>query len=372
MKSETEEIFYGKKPNWKHWKPEDFKDEEKVFWSIALALNWYNTKYTDRDYKKSVIEYMQTFKIKNSELVSKVPVDNFTFRLIGGKCQAALSNCILPDKIKESVDNGISELIRLGSSIKEYEVPSISVRDRVKEQASELSAFLEQQVDFYRDYVRGKSPHYKAFDIEAWLTETQPSVMHCEFMLDIFEKSLNEFKLVLVGSDAQLKEAYSYLTKKQIQKIHDFYKSICDFIKVRITIAKSNRKPRKPRKKKPEKVVKKLKYMTKDTSSGVESILPESIVGSYTLITFNVKTKKASIFKADPHGSGLSVKGTTLIGFSEKESIEKTIKKPVEFMTKAKSEGIRSINNYWKSLNTKETLPNGRINKNILILRSFK
>jgi hypothetical protein len=372
MKSETEEIFYGKQPNWKHWKPEDFKDEEKVFWSIAFALNWYNVKYTDRDYKKSVIDYMEKFKVKGKELVVKVPVDNFTFRLIGGKCQAALAHCILPDKANDAIKNGISDLIRIGSSIKDTEIPMISVRERVMEQAMDLSAVIEGEVDKYQLYVRGKYSNYKQFDVESWLAENEPSAMHCEFMLQIFEGSLNEYKLVLAGTDPQLKEAYSHFTKKQLQKVHDFYKNICEFLKVRIIIAKSNRKPRKPRKKKPEKVVKKLKYLAKDTNSGIESIMPESIVGCMTLITFNVKNKKATIFKADENSSGISVKGTTLIGFSEKDSVEKTIKKPVEFMTKAKNEGIRSINNYWKSVKTKENTPNGRINANILILRAFK
>ena len=53
-------------------------------------------------------------------------------------------------------------------------------------------------------------------------------------------------------------------------------------------------------------------------------------------------------------------------------TIEKKMRKPVEFMSKAKSEGIRSINNYWKSQKTKEAKPKGRINAHTLILRSFK
>ena len=371
MKSQTEEIFYGKQPNWKHWKPEDFKDEDRVYWSIALALNWYNTKFTDRDYKNSVIEYMKKFKIEGLEYVSKVPTDDFTFRGIGGRCEAALSHCILPVKVKTNIDEGIANLIKTGKNIHDTNVPVVPVRERVRQQSYELGAYLEQKIDEYESYIRGKMPNYKTFDIESWLTEIAPSAMHCEFLLECFKRGLSEFALVVEGKDAQLKEAYSFLSKKQTQKMHDFYKSICDHLAVRITIAKSNRKPRKKRKKKPEQVIKKLKYLTKDTSSGIESILPESIVGCSTLITFNVKTGKACIFKSDETGPGISVKGSTLIGFSS-ESVEKKMKKPIEFMTKAKTEGIRSINNYWKTQKTKDSSPTGRINTHTLLLRTLK
>lgn len=371
MKSETEEIFYGKQPNWKHWKPEDYKDEDRVFWSIAFALNWYNTKYTDRDYKASVIGYMEKNKIQGVDLVAKVPVDNFTFRSIGGKCQANLSHCILPSKVKEAINEGITTLISVGKHAQVVSAPVVPVRERVRQQSYELGNILERKIDEYESYILGKIPNYKSFDVEKWVNENEPSAMHCEFLLECFERGLNEFKMVLDGKDEQLKEAYSFLTKKQAQKMHDFYKSICDHLRVRIIIAKSNRKPRKKKKKKPEQLVKKLKYLMKDTTSGVESILPDSIIGCDTLIVFNVKTNKATIFKADSNGSGISVKGSSIIGFSD-ESVEKKIRKPVEFMTKAKSEGIRSINNYWKTQKTKETKPKGRINGHTLILRSFK
>jgi len=371
MKSETEEIFYGKQPNWKHWKPEDYKDEDKVFWSIAFALNWYNTKYTDRDYKASVIGYMEKNKIQGVDLVAKVPVDNFTFRSIGGKCQANLSHCILPLKVKQAINEGISTLISVGKYTQDVSAPVVPVRERVRQQSYELGNALERKIDEYESYILGKNPNYKLFDVEKWINENEPSAMHCEFLLECFERGLNEFKMVLDGKDEQLREAYSFLTKKQSQKMHDFYKSICDHLRVRITIAKSNRKPRKNKKKKPEQLVKKLKYLVKDTSSGIESIMPDSIIGCDTLIVFNVKTNKATIFKADSNGSGISVKGSSIIGFSD-ESVEKKIRKPVEFMTKAKSEGIRSINNYWKTQKTKEAKPKGRINAHTLILKSFK
>ena len=41
MKSQTEEIFYGKQPNWKHWKPEDWA---KVLWTDEKKFELFNSK----------------------------------------------------------------------------------------------------------------------------------------------------------------------------------------------------------------------------------------------------------------------------------------------------------------------------------------
>ena len=67
IKQNAEDIFYGKEPNWKHWTPEDFKDTDKVTWSIALAANWYNVRYTERDYRIAVLEYVDRLKIEGGE-----------------------------------------------------------------------------------------------------------------------------------------------------------------------------------------------------------------------------------------------------------------------------------------------------------------
>jgi hypothetical protein len=179
-------------------------------------------------------------------------------------------------------------------------------------------------------------------------------------------------KMALLGENEQLLEGYNYLSKAQLRKFYDFNKLICDQLKLHMSIMKSNRKPRKKKKKKPEQVVKKLKYLVKDTASGAESILPEEIIGASTVIVYNTKTHKASIFYADTSTSGISVKGSTIIGFDAALSKEKSIRKPTEFIKIAKKDGIRSINNTWKSIKAKESIPTGRINTNTLILRSIK
>ena len=373
-KQNTEDIFYGKEPNWKLWNKEDFADIEKVAWSLALAANWYNVRYSERDYRAAVIDYTDRLKIKDREFLRKLGTENFEFREIGGKCQAANKGCILPPLFQTAVDVTIAKLIERGKlvSVDTHPEETVSVRDRVRLQSCVLASELEEAIDDFMEYLRGNRPHYKQFDMEAWLTSVEPSGMHCEFMLQTFDPRTEELKMALLGENKELLEGYSYFSKPKLRKFYDFHKMLCDHLKLRMSIVKSNRKPRKKKKRKPEQMVKKLKYLAKDTNTGAESIMPEDIIGASTVITYNTKTRKATLFVGDPSQGGLVVKGSSIIGFDLNESKEKTVKKPIDFIKVAKKDGIRAINNAWKAIKTKESLPKGRINGHTLILRAIK
>lgn len=373
-KQNTEDIFYGKEPNWKNWSKEDFADIEKVTWSLALAANWYNIRYSERDYRSAVLEYADRLKINGREFLKKLGTDAFEFRMIGGKCQASNKSCILPPMFQQKVDETISSLIEKGKliSIDENPVETVSVRDRVKAQSCELASELEEQIDEYMEYLRGSRPHYKMFNIENWLTSAEPSGMHCEFMLQTFETRTEELKMALLGENKELLEGYSFFSKPKLRKFYDFYKMICDHLKLRMSILKTNRKPRKKKKRKPEQIVKKLKYLVKDSNSGAESISPEDIIGASTVYLYNTKTKKGIMFVSDPSQGGITIKGSTIFGFDLNLSKEKTIKNPTDFIKCTKKDGTRAINNLWKSINTKEKTPKGRINNKVLILRAIK
>ena len=69
---------------------------------------------------------------------------------------------------------------------------------------------------------------------------------------------------------------------------------------------------------------------------------------------------------------GLSVKGTTIVGFDDKKSRERTVRKPEQIVKDCVGAGIRVINNRYNSLKTKESVPTGRINKNCVILQALK
>ena len=70
-------------------------------------------------------------------------------------------------------------------------------------------------------------------------------------------------------------------------------------------------------------------------------------------------------------GSGLQVKGTTIIGFIEEESIQKTMRKPEEQLKEFKGAGKVALRKFMDDIKTTDTKLNGRINLETILLKTI-
>ena len=95
------------------------------------------------------------------------------------------------------------------------------------------------------------------------------------------------------------------------------------------------------------------------------------------LWVFNAKTRKIGKYVAssiDPkglqrEGTGLSVKGTTIIGYDEKNSIQKTLRKPEEQLKEFKGSGKVALRKFLDDIKTTDTKLNGRCNLDTILLK---
>ena len=70
--------------------------------------------------------------------------------------------------------------------------------------------------------------------------------------------------------------------------------------------------------------------------------------------------------------AGISVKGTTLIGFDEKTSITKKLRKPEATLKTVVEGGKVGLRKVMENINCKPSDANGRLNKETVILRVLK
>ena len=63
------------------------------------------------------------------------------------------------------------------------------------------------------------------------------------------------------------------------------------------------------------------------------------------------------------------VKGTTIQNFDKDMSRQIKLRKPEEFISIVMSKTHLQINKEWNTLSTKSSVPNGRINGDIILLR---
>lgn len=276
-------------------------------------------------------------------------------------------------KINEAVEKGKSIVIeekKTEKKKKDVVVPSI--QERMKETALSMTDDIEAAIDSFMSDPNKFDP--ASFKIAAMLRGKEAKAGHARIIKSQYERELEEYKqLTAAGCPNDLMAGYSSYGKKNIKKMFDFLNQIvsaCDQIAGE---AKIVRRPRKIKVKSPEDQTKKIKFKASDDRYGIASIPPANIIGATTLIVFNTKTRKIGVYYADQTNQVLSVKGTTIVGFDEQKSQQKTLRKPDIQLKEFKAITTQKKAQTWfDGIKTTNTTLNGRINNDVMILKAYK
>ena len=353
-------------PVWDSTEPNEF----------LRCVNWYRTNGKTTNCKKWTMEYLRKNKYakKKIELINKCP--NSDFDTIGIYCRISTrSDSPVPqdDGWKRKLDLmllNLEEKAKIASkkttTTKENTAPKISIQDRMKEQVYEYVESLNRNID---RLVAAKEMPIAVAD---FLTKNEIKAPQSAMIADEFRPLLDELSNALTGKDEQLKEGYSFLRKPELRKFHKYVQDIVNVCEEHCRLKTATRKPRRKKSKTPGQLTKNLKYQEKNDDLGIQSVDPRKIIGAKKVVVFNTKYNILQLYECSELVDGLSVKGTTLVGFDEKKSVQKKVRDPKKILKTCATSGIRAINNAYKSLTTKESLPTGRINANCVILQVFR
>jgi hypothetical protein len=213
----------------------------------------------------------------------------------------------------------------------------------------------------------------KAFKMVSLLRGKGAKAAQARYIKSFFVSGQTELLTLASGeADDQLREAYKHLPRKHVKKLIDFYENIMVACEQIIAEAKVLKKPRAAKIKPAEDQVKKLKFMLSDTKLGITSVPPATIIGAQTLVVYNTKTRKLGYYIAKT-STGLAVKNSSITEFTEK-STQKTLRKPAEQLKEFKEQNTQKRSEAWfaKSVKTTETLLNGRVSEDVVILKVYK
>ena len=267
-------------------------------------------------------------------------------------------------------------------------VPSIQerIRDQAVEQSEDIDIWLEGWIEDPNSF----DP--KGFDFKRHFGSKGVTQAHARKLKSFYEDTLADYddldRMPTKGQLAkmsehdadmweQLKEGYAHVKKADIKKLRTAISELMVALDFIIDQAKATRKPRKAKPRSADKVISKLKFLKIDEKYKLASINPIDVVGANELWVFNVKTRKLGRYIAssiDPkglgrEGTGLSVKGTTIIGFDEKLSVQKTLRKPDEQLKEFKGAGKVALRKFLEDINTTDTKLNGRSNLDTVLLK---
>lgn len=354
---DANELFAGKEP----------KVEGEITQSQLLgALSWYSKNKNKKDALKYASDYIKKKHKLDATSVLKSKTSTF-----GYLCRIVANGSVLSEKDQEKFEQDIEDIKKQLSLKKEVVVvedkpKTPNIQDRIKEKAEECIGELEGQVD---DYMLSKFSNVPQ-PYGVMHTNNIKSV-HTRFILEWAKKRRSEFDEVMNTDDKDLKEGYSNFKKTELKKMITYFDQvILDCGKVNET-ATIGRKPRKKKEKTPEQLIAKMQYCPEYKDLGLTSVKPTDIIGALQLWVYNTKNRKLGVYNAEDAG-GFSVKGSTIVNFSEAKSIQKTLRKPDTMLPDVIKGGKVFLRNVMDGIRAVESKLNGRLNKDIILLRIVK
>jgi hypothetical protein len=342
---------------------------------LLRALNYYNTNHDDKDKKKWFINHFA--KVDKKVAVELLKVDEYHFRYAGILARLQEGGSELQEKELNFFNERIAFLKeQIGARQKSQDkadkkaaataalvAAQPSIQQRMDEKAHELAGEIDGAID---DFILSKGKNTD-FSTKGYLASKNVAAPIAKRIGEFYVDTAKELREALAGDDKQLVEGYSHLTKRELKKFAEFVEQIISDCNQAVQTAKATRAPRKHKPVPLSKQVAKVKYMKEFAELKLKSVKPEDLVGAKEVWIYNTKYRKVQVYKAD---NGLAVKGTTLIGFDVVESKSMTLRKPEEFF-KGLTMTKRPLNAAFKTLKTKPSAPNGRINEECIILGAF-
>lgn len=373
-------------PNWDgaaSWNAEQFNKH------FNSSMAWYRVEKSGKELKPKVIDWMgRNGYDKDTIAAFKKTKDSRCSMTVGSIAACLLKGMPevhkefnngknsaewLRSQIQHIIDEGTDDIDDSETIKTVTKEPSqvVSIQDRIREQAGASSEELDAAIDAWIMDPESFDP--KAFKIINLLRGKSVKGGQSRYIKSYFQSTYNELLELANGSaDEQLREAYRHNSRKNVKKLIEFYESImtaCDQIAAEAKIMK---KPRTKKVKPAEDQIKKMKFCMKDDKLSIVSVSPVGIIGAQGLVTYNIKTRKIG-YIISKSSTGLGVKGTTLINFSEK-SFQKTLRNPSLQLKEFKEQNTQKRFETWfnKTIKTTETKHTGRINEDTIILKIYK
>ena len=353
------------------------------------SMQYYNLNFTSKELKPRIINWMAGNGYTKEQIAEfKATKDWRTSQTMGSIASCLIKgmpavradfndgkNTVkwLRDRIALAIREGAADQPDEDTDTKQAKVtaPVVSIQDRIREQAGSISEDIDYAIDSFIKDPESFNP--KAFKIASLLRGKGAKAAQARYIKGFFEKGHKELAEVVAGSaHEQVIEGYEYLSKKNIKKLLEFYEGVlsaCDQITAEAKVLKA---PRTKKVKPAEELVKKLKFRVSEDKLGITSVPPTQLIGAQLAVVYNVRTRKVGMYIAKD-SSGLGVKGTSLINFTDKSS-QKTLRKPPEQLKEFKDQNTQKRAEAWfdKNVKTTDTVLNGRMSDDTVILKVFK
>ena len=362
-------------------------DENQFLRYFHSAMKYYRMETSGKELKAKVIDWMgKNGYDKKTIAAFKKTKDNRCSLTVGSIAACLLKGMQstrtdfnngrdtatwLGAEIAKIIDEGKNDIdedaVKAAADANKAVVYVPTIQERTREAAMKMTEEIENAYESYQTDPEAFDP--KAFKVLNLLKSQQAKAAHARIIRDFYARDLAELEELASGNGCeQLREGYKHRSRKQIKNFIQFLTEVQTACTMLMQEAKVNKKPRKTKTVPAEKVVGKLKFMKTNEPLKLVSVSPADILGAGELWVYNTKTRKLGKYVAAEFNT-LSVKGTSIIGFDENKSIQKTIRKPEEKLKEFKAAGKIALRKFLDDINATDTKLNGRTNEDTILLK---
>jgi hypothetical protein len=370
-------------PNWsghEDWPAERF---QRFFWD---AMDYYRLNSAPKDLKPAVIIWMEQAEYSKEDIAAFRKTNDWRCHLTMG----ALASCLLRGmpgtradfnrgrSTVQALRRYIDEVIRIGRNDVEDQLELAekkakpvkpAVEDRTPNIQERIREIVNGHIGYFdemQDQLRTRKINPRAYD---YLTEKKVPAAMVGRIKEVFQARLAEWQQAQSGDDEQLKEGYSHWRAADFKKYLEFANSIVQDLGTYSQLAKTARRARVKKAPSKEKLVAKLKFCRDHAALKLVSVNPVDIVGSQQLWVYNVKTRKLGCYVAEDLGGTLSVKGSSIVGYKQSDSVQKTLRKPEVTIDEFRKANKNQLKKFLDIIKTTQVNLNGRISEDVVLLK---
>ena len=241
----------------------------------------------------------------------------------------------------------------------------VSISPAVKLMRKINNTIMQELLDLEDKWIDGDDATINIYDRFKYHGLTNTAISHVKPMI---EGWLLDYEDAYYKRCDQAVEGYSHLKRSTLNHRIKVCKAMLEDLERIRSATKATRNVKVKRPKSVDKQVAKVQYKKEDNDFKIVSINPIQIPTKSRLYAFNTKSKMVIEYITESP-NGFEISGSTIKNFSKDLSRTICLRKPLDFLPIVLQKTPKQINDAWKTLKTKTKVPNGRINKDTILLR---
>ena len=241
----------------------------------------------------------------------------------------------------------------------------VSISPAVRLMRKINNTIMQELLDLEDKWIDGEDATINIYDRFKYHGLTNTAISHVKPMI---EGWLLDYEDAYYKRCDQAVEGYSHLKRSTLNHRIKVCKAMLEDLERIRSATKATRNVKVKRPKAVDKQVARVQYKKEDNDYKIVSINPIQIPTKTRLYAFNTKSKMVIEYVTESV-NGFEISGSTIKNFSKGLSRTICLRKPLDFLPIVLQKTPKQIDAAWQTLKTKTKVPNGRINKDTILLR---